>query len=163
MFLSRWTFHKKCFFRWDTKKMLCIQNQWTIPLNTSSFFNSQSIKQSITSLCSVQVMSYLGASDTPIKKLANSPFNPFVPRKKKFSEIAQILVCHRYWKENNFLFLKNFCISFISWDMRCTLQCTLGIWAKVGTFPVKAFGTLYCTCVHYTVLWANRHFFSHTR
>ena len=85
--------------------------------------------------------------------------NPFVPRKKKFSEIAQILVCHRYWKENNFLFLKNFCISFISWDMRCTLQCTLGIWAKVGTFPVRAFGTLYCTCVHYTVLWANRHFF----
>ena len=30
--LSRWTFHKKCFFRWGTKKMLYIQNWWTIPL-----------------------------------------------------------------------------------------------------------------------------------
>ena len=30
--LSRWTFYKKCFFRWGTKKMLYIQNWWTIPL-----------------------------------------------------------------------------------------------------------------------------------
>ena len=28
----RWTFHKICFFCWDTKKMLNIQNWWTIPL-----------------------------------------------------------------------------------------------------------------------------------
>ena len=32
MVLSRWTFYKKCFFRWGTKKMLYIQNWWTIPL-----------------------------------------------------------------------------------------------------------------------------------
>ena len=30
--LSRWTFHKKCFFCWGKKKMLYIQNWWTIPL-----------------------------------------------------------------------------------------------------------------------------------
>ena len=30
--LSRWTFYKKCFFWWGTKKMLYIQNWWTIPL-----------------------------------------------------------------------------------------------------------------------------------
>ena len=29
---SRWTFYKKCFFCWDTKKMSYIQNWWTIPL-----------------------------------------------------------------------------------------------------------------------------------
>ena len=33
--LSRWTFHEKCFFCWDTKKMLYIQNWWTIPLSTA--------------------------------------------------------------------------------------------------------------------------------
>ena len=32
--LSRWTFYKKCFFRWGTKKMLYIQNWWTIPLKS---------------------------------------------------------------------------------------------------------------------------------
>ena len=32
--LSRWTFYKKCFFRWGTNKMLYIQNWWTIPLNS---------------------------------------------------------------------------------------------------------------------------------
>ena len=31
--LSRCTFYKKCFFCWGTKKMLLIQNWWTIPLN----------------------------------------------------------------------------------------------------------------------------------
>ena len=31
LFLSRWTFYKKCFFCWDTKEMLYIQNWWTIP------------------------------------------------------------------------------------------------------------------------------------
>ena len=31
--LSRWTFYKKGFFRWDTKKMLYIQNWCTIPLS----------------------------------------------------------------------------------------------------------------------------------
>jgi len=36
--LSRWTFYKKCFFRWGTKKMLYIQNWWTIPLSKVSFF-----------------------------------------------------------------------------------------------------------------------------
>ena len=36
--LSRWTFHKKCFSRWGTKKMLYIQNWWTIPLKTLSSF-----------------------------------------------------------------------------------------------------------------------------
>ena len=30
--LSRWTFYRKCFFCWGTKKMLYIQNWWTIPL-----------------------------------------------------------------------------------------------------------------------------------
>ena len=29
--LSRWTFYKKCLFRWDTKKVLYLQNWWTIP------------------------------------------------------------------------------------------------------------------------------------
>ena len=32
--LSRWTFYKKCFFCWDTKKMLYIQNWWKIPSRT---------------------------------------------------------------------------------------------------------------------------------
>ena len=32
--LSRWIFHKKYFFCWDTKKMLIIQNWCTIPLST---------------------------------------------------------------------------------------------------------------------------------
>ena len=32
--LSRWTFYKKCFFCWDTKKISYIQNWWTIPLKT---------------------------------------------------------------------------------------------------------------------------------
>ena len=32
--LSRWTFYKKCFFCWDTKKMLYIQNWLTIPSTT---------------------------------------------------------------------------------------------------------------------------------
>ena len=31
--LLRWTFYKKCFFRWGTKKILYIQNWWTIPLS----------------------------------------------------------------------------------------------------------------------------------
>ena len=34
LFLSRWAFYKKCFFWWGTKKMLYIQNWWTIPLST---------------------------------------------------------------------------------------------------------------------------------
>ena len=36
--LSRWTFYKKCFFRWGTKKTIFFKNWWTIPLkvrNTS--------------------------------------------------------------------------------------------------------------------------------
>ena len=29
---SKWTFHKKFFFCWDTKNVLCIQNWWTNPI-----------------------------------------------------------------------------------------------------------------------------------
>jgi len=34
--LSRWTFHRKYFFFWDTKKFF-IQNWWAIPLNNVLF------------------------------------------------------------------------------------------------------------------------------
>ena len=36
VFYSSWTFLKKCFFCWDTKKVLYIQNWWKIPLNNVS-------------------------------------------------------------------------------------------------------------------------------
>ena len=59
--------------------------------------------------------SLLGKDPKKFKvKYRKHAFNPFVPRKKKFSEMAQILICYRYWQENHFLFLKNCCISFIS-------------------------------------------------
>ena len=52
--------------------------EWT-HLPNSLNVNISGMKLSITLLLSIQIVSYLGASGRPIKKLANSPFNNCQP------------------------------------------------------------------------------------